>query len=203
MIQTCLLDMGNVVVNFSHQRMCEQVAGVCGKTADKVREILFGRGLEIDFECGRLTETEFHQRFEAEAGVKVDADAFRRAASDIFTANDGMPAVLDALRSAGLRLVLLSNTCVSHIDWVRGKFDVLNRFDDFVLSCEVGAIKPDAAMYEAALEKIECDPANCFYTDDIPENITAGRAFGFAAEVFTDPANLVQQLRSHGVRLDI
>ena len=72
-------------------------------------------------------------------------------------------------------------------------------FDDFVLSCHAGAMKPDAPIYEAALRVIHCDPADCFYTDDIPDYIAAARKYGLDAEVFTDTPALIRQLENRGI----
>ena len=81
----------------------------------------------------------------------------------------------------------------------RDHFDVLKPFDDFVLSCHAGAMKPDAPIYEAALRVIHCDPADCFYTDDIPDYIAAARKYGLDAEVFIDTQALIFQLRNRGI----
>lgn len=202
MIETCLFDMGNVVVFFSHRVMCEQMGALCGREWQDVWKVLFDAGLEYEFERGEITEREFHSRFESAVDRRLDFEALHRAASDIFALNPPMPGILDGLKSRGLRLVLLSNTSVSHFAWIRERYDVLQRFDDFVLSCEVGAIKPDRAMYAAALRKIACEPGRCFYTDDVADNVEAARPFGLQAEQFLDVPTLQRQLAERGVTVE-
>lgn len=202
MIETCLLDMGNVLVLFSHEVMCRQIAALTSGDVAQVRRVLFEDGLQLEFERGQVTEDEFHRRYQLAVDHEIEKDALCRAGSDIFRENPGMTDLLLQLRSLGMRLVLLSNTSTSHFQWVQARFGVLDGFDDFVLSYEVGEIKPHRAMYEAAIERIGCAPANCFYTDDIAENIDAGRRVGLQAELFTSPANLGRTLASHGVALD-
>jgi HAD superfamily hydrolase (TIGR01509 family) len=198
-IRTCLFDMGNVLLYFSHERMCRQIGELCGRTADDVRRLLFDSGLQLDFERGQISESEFHRRFEAAAGVEIDPAELRRAGSDIFELNEPMPELLDALKQRGIRLVLLSNTSVAHFDWARGKFDVLERFDACVVSYAAGAVKPEPAIYEAALREIGCPPAECFYTDDITNYVEAGRRFGLQAETFTDADSLRNHLAARGI----
>jgi len=200
-IRTFLFDMGNVLVHFSHERMCAQMGALCGRSGPEIRGLLFDTGLQGDFERGHVSESTFHRRLEAAVGRPVDFEALRLAGSDIFQLNSSIVGVLDALRGRGHRLVMLSNTSVSHYEFVRERFDLLDRFDDFVLSFRVGALKPDAAIFSAALEAIHCDPAECFYTDDIPVYVEAGRNFGLQAEVFTDTAALLEQLRARGISL--
>jgi glucose-1-phosphatase len=198
-IRTLLFDLGNVLFYFSHDRMCAQIAQVCGVPDARLREILFGQGLQRQFERGELSEEAFHKTLQKAVGRSVDLDALRRAGSDIFVPNEELIALLDRWKGAGYRLVLLSNTCVTHYDWVRRHFDALERFDDFVLSYKVGAVKPEDAIFRTALQKIRCEPGECFYTDDITDYIARARSFGIQAETFVDVPTLVRQLERLGV----
>jgi putative hydrolase of the HAD superfamily len=199
MVRTCLFDMGNVLVFFSHERMCEQIGQLCDRSADDVHRLLIESGVQWNYERGRLSPREFHEWFQIATQRTVPFADLNRAASDIFWLNEPILPVLDQLKAQGLRLVLLSNTCVTHFEWVRDHYDVLNRFDACVTSCGAGAIKPEPAIYEAALREIGCDPAECFYTDDIPKYIAAGRQHGLLAEVFTDVPALRGHLGNHGI----
>ena len=199
MIRTFLFDMGNVLVHFSHERMCAQMGALCEKSAEEIRDVLFESDLQADFERGRFSEQELHRRFEESVGTAVGFEALKRAGSDIFQLNSPMPALLDSLKTQGYRLVLLSNTSITHFEWVWDQFEVLQKFDDHVASYRVGAIKPEAAIFEAALETIECDPAECFYTDDITHYVETARSHGLQAEVFTD----VETLREHFGQLGV
>lgn len=198
-IKTCVFDMGNVLVNFSHELMCRQMGELCSRDAASIRRSIFDSGLQADFERGRLSPEEFHRLFIESVGVEVDADDFRRATSDIFELNEGLPAVLDALKAQGIRLVLMSNTSVWHFEFIRDGFDVLDRFDVCVTSYAAGAIKPEEAIYRTALEAIECAPGEAFYTDDVPEYVERGRQYGMQADVFTGVAALRRRLEESGI----
>lgn len=203
MIRTFLFDMGNVLVHFCHQRMCRQIAELAGTSEEIVRDLLMRGSLQWDFERGLLTEEDFFTelRGRLQFSQQITQEAFARAGSDIFTLNSSLVPVLDELRSRGHRLVLLSNTSVSHFEFVKNEFDVLSRFDDFVLSFEVGAMKPERRIFEVAGMKIGCKPEECFYTDDIAAYIEAGRSYGFQAEQFTTTESFVRQVACRGIRL--
>jgi len=203
MIDACLFDMGNVLVYFSHAVMCDQIASVCGCSADEVRQALFESQWQHEIERGEISEDEFHRRWENHLNREIDRAALIRAASDIFTPNHEIIPVLASLRRQGKRLILLSNTCVSHMDFVRQQFELLQHFDDFVLSYEVGVMKPDPEIYQSAIEKAGCDAARCFYTDDILENIDAGRTHGLRSELYTSVSELRSQLALLGVDLSL
>lgn len=199
MIRTCLFDMGNVLVFFSHDRMCQQLGQLCGLTGSQMRHLLIDSGVQWDYERGRLTTLQFHNWFQTATGCQVAIDDLNRAGADIFWPNEPIAPVLDSLKQAGIRLVLLSNTCQTHFDWIWKHFDVLQRFDAHVTSCGAGAVKPESTIYQAALREIGCEPNECFYTDDVSQYVDAGRAHGLSAEVFTDVTNLKKHLLDRGI----
>jgi len=200
MIDACLFDMGNVLVFFSHALMCEQIAHVCDCTTDEVRQILFDSKWQHEIERGEISEDEFHQRWQQHLNRDIDRAALIHAASDIFELNSEIVPVLQTLKDQGLRLILLSNTCISHMDFVRNQFQILNHFDGFVLSCDVGAMKPDPAIYLEAIKQAGCAAERCFYTDDIQENIEAGKTHGLHSELYTSVDELQAQLTRLGIR---
>jgi FMN phosphatase YigB (HAD superfamily) len=201
LLRTILFDLGNVIVHFSHALMCEQIGVVLNRTGPEARSFLIDSGLMWDFERGKIGEAELLAAVERDLGSTVEAVALSTACSDIFRLNEPIVPIIESLKEQGLRLVVLSNTSRWHVDWIRRQWDVLNLFDHLVLSYEVGAIKPEPMMYEAALKAIRCRPEECFYTDDIPAYVARAREFGLQAEVFTDTESLVRQLAERGVRV--
>ncbi len=201
MIRTFLFDMGNVLAFFSHDKMCEQMGLLCGRSPSEIRALLIESGMQWEYERGNLTPAQFHQRFEQAVDQSVDYEALVVAGSDIFDLNTSILPVLDSLKSSGYRLVLLSNTCVSHFEFIWNQYDVLQRFDDYATSYAAGAIKPEPEIFQYALEKIQCAPEEAFYTDDIPEYICEARKLKIQAEVFTDTASLIGQLAFRGIQI--
>jgi HAD superfamily hydrolase (TIGR01549 family) len=201
-IKTILFDLGNVLIHSSHERMYRQMAEVCRCEPELILEVLSPLGLQAEFETGRLTEEEFHQRIERHFNREIPFESLRRAGSDIFWPNTDIVPLVARLKQDGYRLVVLSNTCVSHINFVRDRFEVLDHIDDFVLSHEVGAVKPNPAIFAAALQAAGCQPHECFFTDDLEPNVEAGSQFGFVSHVYTDVPTLVQTLKRHGVEVD-
>lgn len=199
MLRTILFDLGNVIVHFSHALMCEQMGVVLKRTGAEARSFLIDSGLMWDFERGRISERDLMSAVERELGTTVEAVALSTACSDIFRLNEPIVPVIESLKRQGFRLVILSNTSRWHVEWIRSRWNVLDLFDELVLSYQVGAIKPESSMYETALKAIRCRPEECFYTDDIPAYVVKGREFGLEAEVFTDVEALIGHLESRGV----
>jgi putative hydrolase of the HAD superfamily len=199
-IRAFIFDLGNVLLRFSHQRMYEQIASLCGRESEAVRSV-FCSGLGDAYECGRLTATEMHSQLESQLQAVLDPAQLEQAVGNIFELNADMPPLLEELRRRGFPLILLSNTNETHIRWVREHFDILDRFDRCVLSFEVGAMKPDPRIYAAAIAASGFAPPECFYTDDIPEYVAQGRLAGLQAEVFTGIDDLRRALALRGLEL--
>lgn len=198
-IKTFLFDLGNVLLFFSHDRMCAQMGELCNKSGHEIRHLLIDSEQHLVYERGDMSEAEFHRWFQDVTQTQVPLAALRRAAADIFTENHSMSAVLDELKRRGHRLVLLSNTNASHIHFIRESYDILDRFDDLVLSYEARAVKPDFRIFEVAIRRIGCAPQECFYTDDIPEYVETARTLGLQAEVYTDTKTFLSQIERFGI----
>lgn len=201
MIRTFLFDMGNVLTRFSHAKMCLQIGELCGLSEAATRQLLIDSGLQWEFERGRISEEQFRDELSLRVGRSLDLVELHRAASDIFEPIAEMEAIVRSLKQQGYRLVLLSNTSISHFQWIERRYRFLEPFDDHIVSFRAGAIKPEAPIYEAALRTIQCDPCEAFYTDDIPEYVARGREFGLQAEIFTGPGELKAQLAERGVHV--
>jgi 2-haloacid dehalogenase len=109
----------------------------------------------------------------------------------------GTVEVLEALAARGRRLYALTN--FSHETWpiARARFDFLGRFEDVVVSGEVGLVKPDPRIYRLAIERCRLVPAQTVFVDDVPANVEAARAEGLHGVHFTTP----ERLRADLVRL--
>lgn len=198
-IRTCFFDMGNVLVNFSHDRMVTNLAGVAGVSEAEIRRFLFDEGRQWQLERGELSEEQFHRDLIARVGAELNLDDVCNAAADIFWLNEPIVPVVEELKSRGIRLVLLSNTSVTHFRFIFRKFRILQLMDDYVTSYEAGAMKPDSRIYDMALSKAFCEPIECFYTDDIPAYIDAARTHGINASVFRSAEELRLTLATLGV----
>jgi putative hydrolase of the HAD superfamily len=85
---------------------------------------------------------------------------------------------------------------------IRARYPILRHFDAYVLSYEVGAMKPEPRIYAAAIEAAQCAPQECFFTDDIPEYVEGARQAGIDAVVFEGAEALERELRARGVVWD-
>jgi putative hydrolase of the HAD superfamily len=92
-----------------------------------------------------------------------------------------VPPGLEALRAAGHRLLVVSNWDCSLPEWL-GPAGLLEHVEAVVSSGEVGVAKPDAGIFERALEMAGAEPDEAVHVGDSLDNDVAGaRAVGLRA----------------------
>jgi putative hydrolase of the HAD superfamily len=80
----------------------------------------------------------------------------------------------------GFRLGLVSNANPSELTSWRD-CALCGLFDVEILSCEVGAVKPEPAIFQACLDRIGLRAEDCFYVGDGgSDELIAAKALGFA-----------------------
>jgi putative hydrolase of the HAD superfamily len=196
--KTLIFDLGRVLVYFDFARAYRALEPFCPCSASEMPKRLFTTDLVQRLETGRISARDFHAGFSQLIKLDLDYDRFCGIWTSIFT-HPLLPESLLENLSKRYRLVLLSNTNPIHFEMIRRAYPHLKHFHDLTLSYEVGALKPEEAIYRAALERAGCEPGECFYTDDIPEFVEGGRRAGMDAVQFESRDQLERELRSRRI----
>lgn len=98
------------------------------------------------------------------------------------------------LKQADWPLYLLSNFSAEKFEIVRRQHDFLTIFDDMIISGEHNLIKPDAAIFEFALNRIKREAKECLFIDDSLPNIETARKMNFITIHYQSPAQLKRDL---------
>ncbi len=200
-VEFIFFDLGNVLVNFSHERACRQMAEVAETEIETIREVVFDGGLQSKYERGQLSTNEFLEVFSEETGSSPDQNLFLEAASDIFELNLRMMPLVCRLARAGIPIGILSNTCETHWEFLCKRFPgLIEMFPIKVLSFEVGSAKPDFEIYERAKEIAGVPMERIFFTDDRRDNVAGAGMAGMNAYMFESVAKTRKVLRKSGVR---
>lgn len=200
-----IFDFGNVVGFFDYLIACERFARHLSMTGPSFRDMLIDRGfpdLLADFESGRLDPEAFAARVMDLSGLRLPFDQFARDWEDIFTLNEPIARLIADLKSRGYPLYLGSNTNALHADFYRRRFaGTLDLMDGFVLSYEVGHMKPARAFFDACVSMAGVPARSCVFIDDIAENIGGARDAGLTALHYVETPALIEDLRRLGVEV--
>jgi glucose-1-phosphatase len=195
MTGTLFFDIGNVLLFFSHEKMCRQLAELSSLPYQKVYDYLFhkAQNFAIEYELGKMNSESFHRHFSRTFEIHVDFISWLKAIGDIFEPNKEIFPIIEALKANKHKLILLSNICEAHFNYAYSHFPILRSFDDKILSYEVKMRKPDPLIYRAALALAQDTP--CFYVDDIPEYVQSARLTGLDAESYKTSGELKSELQ--------
>ena len=209
MIRFVYFDLGNVIVYFSVPCMLQQVNEIADMkelTEKRLAELIFGSGLECRLECGEISELEFYEEFKKLLGKEIPLPSLKKAMTDIFTPNASILPVMEQLSQANIPCGILSNTSTGHWNHCKTAYPLIHQLvpTNHVLSFEVGAMKPNRAIYEAAMRQAAeavdgIQTSEVLFIDDLETNIAAARDFGFDAILYTETPALLDELQQRGL----
>lgn len=189
-----IFDLGRVILDFDPRDVIRPLTRMSGKSEKQVGDVVFGEPLEALYDRGKITSRDFCEEVTRGLNVDMTFEQFRRLWTEIFTVKRDVCDIIEAVRDRH-KLLILSNTNEMHFEYAKARFEVLQLFDDYVVSYRVGERKPHPAIYSAALQKAGCTPGDCVYIDDIEAYVDAARQFGMHAFVFRDACQLEKSLR--------
>jgi putative hydrolase of the HAD superfamily len=152
MIRAILFDLGRVIVPFDFRRGYDRLEPLCGIPAAEIPARIAQTDLVRRFESGLVEPEEFVRGLASQLGFSIGHEPFREIWNSIFLPETLISEDLLAGLAENYRLVLLSNTNRIHFEGIRANYPLLRHFHAFVLSYEVGAMKPAPEIYRKAIE---------------------------------------------------
>jgi putative hydrolase of the HAD superfamily len=199
LIEALIFDLGKVIIPFDLARGYAALSPYCPYPPEEIPQRIASTDLVPRFEVGQLSPEGFAQQLSALLGLGVDYARFRELWSSIFLPQPLIPEqLLEGLRRR-YRMLVLSNTDAIHFPMVWERYPLLRHFDDYILSYQVGATKPAARIYEAAVARAGCPAGECLFIDDIPLYVEAARQAGMQALRFESAAQLERELKARGL----
>ena len=200
MIQFVYFDLGNILWKFDEDLACRNAADLLSVSVDQIRQAVYESGLQSRFEHGQVTSEGFTDQLGIPLGSVPSQDVLD-ALSNMFTPIESMVSVIEAVRSTGTKIGILSNTCKAHWDWIARQQHPLmaGPFDAVVLSYEVNSMKPDDQIYRAAELAAGVPVDQILFLDDKPENVQAARSRGWRAEECLGGAEALTVLKKYGL----
>ena len=189
-----VFDLGGVLVDVDSEKALRELRNHCtspGYTPD----LAGTQRLVRAFECGELATRAFYDAVCRHERLSMDLARFREAYCDIFSPVEDMIAAHDALSRARLATYIFSNTSELHFDRIRAQHAFMTGFTGYILSYELGCMKPDARAYAAVEEMAGCRGSELVYIDDRPENVAAGVERSWRSIHHTSPQATVATLR--------
>ncbi len=169
-----------------------------GTRAEKLREVVDA------YQRGAIAcEAYYAEIAERLAGGYTPAEVRRVHEAWVFGEYPGMAALIAGLGAVdGLRTACLSNTNHAHWTPLAGPdtacaSPAIGALDVHLVSHELGAVKPDEAIYTIAERRLGVPPEAILFFDDLAENVAAARIRGWQAKVIDPAGDPAAQIRAH------
>lgn len=198
-----IFDVGGVLVSPPQAaiRSYEKVLDVAPGSLRRV----FARGQPENAFCklerGEYTLSQFIPEFDKECCRCSDDNDFSRgfSANELFSCitsqsvpNFTMLAIAKILKDMGYKTCALTN------NWLDGTSDLSSmlssHFDCVIESCKVGIRKPDCAIYKVACKKLDVQPSEVVFLDDLGVNLKSASKLGMATIKVQSLKSAVEQL---------
>ena len=174
-----VFDLGKVLVDFDYSIAARKIAAGGNLPDTELKSFLDHSPLLFRYETGLMSRREFYDEVRKASGFTGTIEEFGSFFADIFWEMPAMIEMQAMLRKRGIPTYIFSNTNDLAIEHVRRNFPFFNNFDGYILSYEIGAMKPHAKIYECLEQLSGKRSAEIVYLDDRIENIAAGANRGW------------------------
>jgi putative hydrolase of the HAD superfamily len=182
-----VFDLGKVLVDFDYSIAGRRIAAQADLSPAEVQKFLDHSPLLYRFETGLMTRQAFYETVREHTGFRGGFEEFGKFFADIFWEIPVMVEIQAKLRQRGIPTYIFSNTNDLAVEHIRRNFPFFSNFDGYILSYEVGAMKPDAKIYESLEKMAGRRGADILYLDDRQENVDGGAARGWQVILQTTP----------------
>jgi putative hydrolase of the HAD superfamily len=200
-IGAVILDLGNVLAFHDNAFFYRKFAERAGRKYEESRPLV-PKSLWEKIQIGLLDREGIQKEVCELLGMPLSAAEFFELWNCHFTINESILPIVESLVGR-VKLLLLSNTNHLHMDYLRPRLPILEKFDHLVLSQELGVAKPNPKIFIRAVELAGLQAHRTAYFDDIPEFVEAARAVGIQARLFTTTEVFIHQLQELGIRLPL
>src|SRR5437660_951241 len=194
-----VFDLGKVLVDFDYTIAARKIASKGKILAQKIYEFIALSPLLFKYETGLITRQQFFDAVCNATGYCGDLEEFGSFFADIFTPIPQMVELQSSLRKSGIPTYIFSNTNDLAITHIRQNFPFFSNFNGYILSYEVGSMKPDAKIYEALEKMAGKRGSDVLYLDDRLENVSAGAARGWQVILQERPAKTLTAIQKLGL----
>lgn len=194
--ENIIFDLGGVLYSLDFDTLWDGFRRTCSKTISEIQETLYGDGLLISYECGKISSMEYYEAIIHGLESKMSFTDFKAIWNSLLIRREDMFRIVMYLKGYS-NIYILSNT--NEINAEVLDVDLEPVTSNIVYSFQVGCMKPDQAIYEAALKRWCISPESSVFIDDVWENCEGARSVGIATHIFSEVGPFLRFLKEAGI----
>ena len=172
-IKTVIFDIGGVLVNVDFDAFPRLV----GIERNRVNpfDVQAIERMAREYEIGRIGTEEFFGMMDEIFKGKFTRKKLENAwNATVVEENSAIVPIVDAIQTRH-QIAILSNTNPTHFQKSCDVAAIIKKFSKFYLSFQIGASKPDEAVYQYVIQDLSVEPSSLLFIDDIAENVTCSQ----------------------------
>lgn len=190
-----LLDMDDVLVDYSHSIRCRVLAEMTGASEKYVHDAVFSSGLETRCDRGEFDLDMYMDLLRSEWGLSIPGDAFVAARKQATRVRPGMLRICEQI-SEQVQLGIFSNNAhwlYQNASQIVPELMPLFR-QRFVCSGSIGVTKPDEFAFLQCVQRLGFAPYSTLFVDDKTKNVEGAKLAGLDAFVFENEEQFISEL---------
>ena len=196
MIRAVIFDLGGVLMRTEDHSPRQRLAERLNLGYAALSSLVFDSETSIQATLGKIT-AQVHWEAVRQA-LNLPPEEFP-SVPEYFWGGDRLDlSLVEYLRSLRprYRTALLSNAWDDLRTYLVNRWKIADAFDELIISAEVGLAKPDARIYQLALERLEVAPEEAIFVDDFPANVAGAQAAGLQAIQFRTREQALAELEA-------
>jgi epoxide hydrolase-like predicted phosphatase len=194
-IRAVFFDLGGVIVRTEYQTPREHLAQRLGLSYEDLERAVFASKSSRQASLGEIDTDAHWDAVVRDLGLPPEQKEIVR--SEFFAGDVVDRDLIEFLRSLRptYKTGLISNAWPDLRDYIiRQGFD--DAFEQMIISAEVKVMKPEARIYQIALEQAGVRPHEAVFVDDFIENVYGAQTVGMHALHFREPLETLRTLRN-------
>ncbi|QBG47420.1 HAD family phosphatase [Verrucomicrobia bacterium S94] len=182
-MKTFLFDIGNVLTNFDFQQLLQAYSEHSGRPLEPQSDM--DEEMYVKVEKGQLSEEDYVAYLNEAKGLNWTTENLHRIWQEMFWLNEAGNRLFNKAKASEARVYTLSNIADYHIRAIENNWNgFFEGTTGLFMSYRMGVRKPDPRIYEMVLEELGVPGEQCFFIDDLAENVAAAREQGIEAYQF-------------------
>lgn len=187
-----IFDMGGVLVDYTADNATWHYTDD-PEIVREIHNVMFCSQEWMALDLGSITDEQAINRILP----RLSSDTVRQIAKVTFehwhefnnVERPGMARIIETLKARGQRVYILSNVSRRLTDTYKNVVPASEMYDGAFFSGEVLALKPQPIIYQMFFERFRLEPADCFFIDDLRDNVEASISCGMDAWWFNSGNN--------------
>ena len=189
MIRNIVFDMGKVLVDNSGMKVCRHFTDHEAQ-AKRISTAVFDSPEWVLLDMGVIKEKDgiekMISRLDTEEEKELAVKCFDHWHEYNMTARPEMGDLIRDLKAKGYGIYLCSNASVRLLTCYKKVLPAIDCFDGILFSAEVLCMKPQKDMYGHFFDRFGLKPEECYFIDDLQNNIEGAKACGMDGYCFAD-----------------